>query len=132
MYSFCTNICVLRSSFYHIYPYKSSINYIYLRYFSLYPTFLAPLLIIFLPCIGIFSQVSSYLYLFFQYFIRFSTYRLQKPRELSGFHAISPFPMKSPSALHIIDSSVYPSLKSYVLSESRDLYPLRGQIPAHF
>lgn len=132
MYSFCTNICVLRSSFYHIYPYKSSINYIYIRYFFLYPTFPAPRFIIFLPCIGIFSQVSPYFDLFFQYFIQFSTYRLQKPRELSGFHAISPFPMKSPSALHITDSSIYPLLKSHVLNENRDLYPLRGQIPAHF
>ena len=132
MYSFCTNICDLRSSFYHIYPYKSSINYIYLCYFFLYPAFPAPHFTIFLPCIGIFSQVSPYLYLFFQYFIQFSTYRLQKLRELSGFQAISPFPIKSPSALHITDSSIYPLFKSYVLSKNRDLYPLRGQIPAHF
>lgn len=132
MYSFCTNICVLRSSFYHIYLYKSSINYIYVRYFFLCPTFPAPHFTIFLPCIGILTQISSHLYLFFQYFIRFSTYRLQKPRESSGFQAISPFPIKSPSALHITDPSIYPLLKSYVLSESRDLYPLRGQIPAHF
>ena len=132
MYSFCTNICDLRSSFYHIYPCKSSINYIYLRYFFLYPTFLAPHFTIFLPCIGIFTQVSSHLHLFFQYFIRFSTDRLQKPRESSGFQAIPPFPMKSSFRSAYTDSSIYPLLKSHVLNANRNLYPLRGQIPAHF